>query len=73
MMMSIERRKGASGAVVNRSLVNLDGIAFKVFKEQRVNWRLTEDYRTSGPIQHFDQMYAFCFPFAHSNLNLVLR
>ncbi|KAJ8904906.1 hypothetical protein NDN08_001420 [Rhodosorus marinus] len=56
MMMSIERRKGASGAVVNRSLVNLDGIAFKVFKEQRKNWRLTEDYRTSGPIQHFEQM-----------------
>jgi len=56
MMMHMERRKGRRVATVKRSLVDLHGVPFRVFAEQRDNWRLSEDYRTSGPIQHFDQM-----------------
>eukprot|EP00871_Galdieria_phlegrea_P002436 jgi/Galph1/3193/GphlegSOOS_G1824.1 len=56
VMMDIERRKGKNVPVVKKALVDLKGEAFRIFSEQRDSWRLTEDYRCPGPIQHFGPM-----------------
>lgn len=56
VMMDIERRKGKNVPVIKKALVDLKGEAFRIFSEQRDSWRLTEDYRCPGPIQHFGPM-----------------
>lgn len=53
MMMNIERRKGRNVPVIKKMLVDLNGTAFKIFKSQRNSWKLHDDYRNPGPIQHW--------------------
>lgn len=51
MMMNIERRKGKDVAVIKKMLVELDGAPFLTFAKARDGWRLSDSYRTPGPIQ----------------------
>lgn len=51
MMMHLERRKGRDVPVIKKMLVDLDDTAFSIFKTQRDNWKLSDDYRGPGPIQ----------------------
>jgi pyrophosphate--fructose-6-phosphate 1-phosphotransferase len=51
-MMNIERRKGKDKPVIKKKLVDLDDTPFIALKKMRGAWRLTDDYRMPGPIQH---------------------
>lgn len=53
MMMNIERRKGDDVAVIKKKLVDLDDAPFRIFDEQRRSWRLSDSFRSPGPIQFF--------------------
>lgn len=50
-LMKIEERKGRAKAVIQISLVDLDGEPFTFFAEQRENWAKVDEYRYPGPIQ----------------------
>lgn len=52
-MMHMEKRKGTLKPVIRKALVDLDGKAFKTFKEQREEWKYEPCYRYVGPIQYF--------------------
>jgi len=56
VMMNMERRKGKTVPVIKKALISLDDPAYKVYEQQRNGWRLTEDYRCPGPIQHSGNM-----------------
>jgi pyrophosphate--fructose-6-phosphate 1-phosphotransferase len=52
-MLTMERRKGKDKAVIRKTLVDLDGPAFRLFEGARNTWAVTDDYRFAGPIQYF--------------------
>ncbi|MBQ9495865.1 MAG: diphosphate--fructose-6-phosphate 1-phosphotransferase [Treponema sp.] len=56
MMMHMERRKGKMVPVIKKSLVDLNGKAFKMFKKQRDYWALNTVYRFPGAIQYFGDL-----------------
>jgi len=56
VMMNMERRKGKMVPVIKKALISLEDPAFKIYAKQRAAWRLTEDYRCPGPIQHSGNM-----------------
>jgi len=56
VMMNMERRKGKMVPVIKKALISLEDPAFKIYAKQRDAWRLTEDYRCPGPIQHSGNM-----------------
>lgn len=53
MMMNIERRKGKDTPVIKKMLVELDSPSYKIFKDQRAGWMLSDDFRQPGPIQYW--------------------
>jgi pyrophosphate--fructose-6-phosphate 1-phosphotransferase len=52
-MMNLETRHGKQTPVIRKSLVDLDGRAFRYFAARRQGWSERDDYRFSGPIQYF--------------------
>lgn len=52
-LMNIERRKGHDVAVIKKKLVDLNDAPFKIFKSMRESWRLSDDFRSPGPIQYY--------------------
>lgn len=53
MMMNMERRHGEMKPVIQKALVNLNGVPFKYFEAHRDNWAIESDYVYPGPIQYF--------------------
>jgi pyrophosphate--fructose-6-phosphate 1-phosphotransferase len=53
MMMNIEKRNGIDKAVIQKTLVDLNGKSFNNFLNIRDQWILNEDYIFPGPIQYF--------------------
>lgn len=51
-LIVIEERKGKKKPVIQKALVDLQGFAFKKFKEMRSLWAEEDHYRVSGPIQY---------------------
>lgn len=51
-MMNIERRKGKDKPVIKKKLVDLTDAPFLTLNNMRSSWRLIDDYRMPGPIQH---------------------
>lgn len=52
-MMDIEMRSGKHKAVIRKALVDLHGIPFATYAEQRNHWAMNDMYRYPGPIQFF--------------------
>jgi pyrophosphate--fructose-6-phosphate 1-phosphotransferase len=52
-MMCIERRRGKEKPVIQKALVDLNGVPFKTLLKNRENWAMTESYLFPGPIQYF--------------------
>ena len=52
-MLTMERRKGKDKAVIRKTLVDLNGPAFRCFEDARSAWAAGDDYRFAGPIQYF--------------------
>jgi pyrophosphate--fructose-6-phosphate 1-phosphotransferase len=52
-MMHLEERHGAIKPVIAKALVDLQGPAFKAFKESRSKWAEEDAYLYPGPIQFF--------------------
>lgn len=52
-MMHHEQRGGKLKPVIAKSLVDLAGKPFNLFKAQRENWMIEDHYRSPGPIQFF--------------------
>ena len=50
-MMNIERRAGKEKPVIKKALTELDGKPFLTFAGKRSSWKLTDCYRSPGPIQ----------------------
>ncbi len=50
-LMNIEVRKGKRKAVIRKTLVDLEGEAFKTFERNRESWKLEDRYRYPGPVQ----------------------
>jgi pyrophosphate--fructose-6-phosphate 1-phosphotransferase len=53
MMMNMERRQGAMKPVIQKALVQLKGIPFKTFAENREKWAVKTSYVYPGPIQYW--------------------
>ncbi len=53
MMMNMERRHGEMKPVIQKALVELEGVPFKYFESQRDKWAIETDYVYPGPIQYF--------------------
>jgi diphosphate-dependent phosphofructokinase len=51
-LMNIERRKGKNKPVIKKKLVDLNDAPFKTLEKLRPHWKLVDDYRVPGPIQH---------------------
>jgi pyrophosphate--fructose-6-phosphate 1-phosphotransferase len=49
----LEERSGKRKPVIQKAFVDLQGVPFKTFSQQRERWILEDDYRNSGPIQFF--------------------
>lgn len=52
-LMHIERRKGKEKPVIAKTLVDLEGVPYKTFFENRNRWGFEDEYRFPGPIQLF--------------------
>ncbi|MDD6272523.1 MAG: diphosphate--fructose-6-phosphate 1-phosphotransferase [bacterium] len=52
-MMNIERRHGKDKPVIKKALVDLNGNAFKYFKEHREKWAIETSYVYPGAIQYY--------------------
>ncbi|MEN9836057.1 MAG: hypothetical protein RL011_2250 [Pseudomonadota bacterium] len=52
-MMTVEERGKGPHPVIKKTLVNLDGPAFKYFARNRPEWQRGDEFRYSGPIQYF--------------------
>lgn len=50
-MLNMETRKGKKAAVLQKSLVNLEGKVFNAFKNKRQQWLIEDHYLCPGPIQ----------------------
>jgi pyrophosphate--fructose-6-phosphate 1-phosphotransferase len=53
MMMNMERRHGEMKPVIQKALVDLNGVPFKTFAARRDEWAKTTSYIYPGPIQYF--------------------
>ena len=53
MMMNMERRNGQMKPVIRKALVDLEGMPFKTFAEQRERWSRETAYVYPGPIQYW--------------------
>lgn len=53
MMMNMERRNGKRKPVIRKALVDLEGIPFKTFAEQRGEWSKNTCFIYPGPIQYW--------------------
>jgi len=53
MMMNMERRQGAMKPVIQKALVQLDGVPFKTFASKREEWSVKTSYVYPGPIQYW--------------------
>ncbi|BCR21468.1 diphosphate--fructose-6-phosphate 1-phosphotransferase [Borrelia sp. HM] len=53
MMMNMEERYGVSKPVIKKALVDLSGVPFNEFVENRDEWALNNMYVYPGPIQYF--------------------
>lgn len=52
-MIVLEERKGKEKPVIQKALVDLEGPHYESFKAQEGAWRVEDDYRSPGPIQHW--------------------
>lgn len=52
-MLNLERRKGQNRAVIKKTLVDLDGPAFREFCSRRGAWQESDCFLFCGPIQYF--------------------
>jgi pyrophosphate--fructose-6-phosphate 1-phosphotransferase len=52
-MMRFEERKGKRKAVVQKTLIDLNGRPFQEFAKERERWALDDDYCCPGAIQYF--------------------
>jgi len=52
-MMQLEERKGKEKLVIKKALVDLKSHAYLEFCKKRKNWRFSDCYRQTGPIQFF--------------------
>jgi pyrophosphate--fructose-6-phosphate 1-phosphotransferase len=52
-MATLEMRHGRIKPVIKKALVDLKGNPFSVFEQERHSWRLSDDYRQTGPIQYW--------------------
>jgi len=52
-LMHMESRHGAKVPVIAKSLVDLQGEAFRIFAEKRQQWQLEDAYQQPGPIQFY--------------------
>jgi pyrophosphate--fructose-6-phosphate 1-phosphotransferase len=52
-MMVLETRQGNPKPVIQKSLVNLNGLPFNLYKEWRNKWSIQDDYQFPPPIQFF--------------------
>ena len=53
MMMNVERRHGEMKPVIQKALVELDGVPFKYFAAHRERWARETSFIYPGPIQYF--------------------
>jgi len=53
MMLCMEMRKGKPTPVIRKTLVDLEGAAFKEFVESREAWAFNDGYAFPGPMQYF--------------------
>lgn len=53
MLMHIEQRSGKDRAVIQKTLVAMNGKPFQRFSKQRNAWKLEDHYTCPGPIQFF--------------------
>ncbi|MDE7408210.1 MAG: diphosphate--fructose-6-phosphate 1-phosphotransferase, partial [Muribaculaceae bacterium] len=53
MMMNMERRHGAMKPVIQKALVDLEGVPFQKFAHKRDQWAVVTCYMYPGPIQYF--------------------
>ena len=53
MMMNMERRHGEMKPVIQKALVELDGVPFKYFAAHRERWARETSFIYPGPIQYF--------------------
>ena len=53
MMMNMERRNGKRKPVIRKALVDLEGVPFKTFAEQRGEWSKNTCFIYPGPIQYW--------------------
>ena len=53
MMMNMERRHGEMKPVIQKALVDLEGVPFKTFAANREQWANETCYVYPGPIQYF--------------------
>ncbi len=52
-MLVVEMRKGKPKPVIKKTLVGMDGAAFKSFAARRESWVLEDAFTYPGPIQYF--------------------
>ncbi|WP_166157437.1 MULTISPECIES: diphosphate--fructose-6-phosphate 1-phosphotransferase [unclassified Neochlamydia] len=52
-MIHLEERHGKAKPVIKKALVELTSPIFNYFKQERVKWRLNDDYISPGPMQFF--------------------
>ena len=50
-MLGMEKRKGILKPVIKKTLVDLMSKKYLAFKQLETSWRLSDDYRSPGPIQ----------------------
>jgi len=52
-LMDLEERRGKEQPVIRKTLVDLEGAAYKTFAAKRETWALEDAYLSPGPIQFF--------------------
>lgn len=55
MFMNMEKRKGEMKPVIKKTLVDLNGAAFKQFAQERDDWSVNDAFRYPGPMQYFGE------------------
>jgi len=55
-MLHIERRKGKDVPVIKKALVNLEGPAFKEYKNLRQKWATEDHFANPGGLQYFGSL-----------------
>jgi len=53
MMMNMEKRHGHLKPVIQKALVDLNGVPFKYLAENREKWAVETSYLYPGPIQYW--------------------